>query len=275
MGERGVSSSDIRLLRDIVALTGTGTPARPHTRAVALTFELLDLLEQLLDSDWASFHLLEAAPGSGFRRVYQQATDHGEHLVCLAPEIAEFDATVRTDVLQEHWWGLPHSHVDRTGAPCVTSIRSFFGSREWADHPANAEYLRCVDQILLGYPAQGGDSLRVVTCRAAGRPYGLRELTLMELLLPHLRPLLGAAVREQAQHGEPPSPSRHAPVTVRQREILRLIALGLPNRAVGHHLGISEGTVRKHLEHAYERLGARSRTEAILLLHAEEAETAD
>ena len=44
----------------------------------------------------------------------------------------------------------------------------------------------------------------------------------------------------------------------------------MPNRQVGHLLGISEATVRKHLENAYARLGVQSRTEAAHALRLEE-----
>jgi DNA-binding CsgD family transcriptional regulator len=51
--------------------------------------------------------------------------------------------------------------------------------------------------------------------------------------------------------------------TSRQWEVLRLVSLGASNHQIGSHLGISEATVRKHLENIYLRVGAASRTEAI------------
>ncbi len=38
---------------------------------------------------------------------------------------------------------------------------------------------------------------------------------------------------------------------------------GLTNRQIGRELGISEGTVRKHLEHVYARLGVTNRMSAV------------
>ena len=58
-------------------------------------------------------------------------------------------------------------------------------------------------------------------------------------------------------------PRRQVALTDRQREVLRLVRLGMANKQVARALGISSGTVRKHLEHAYERLGVQSRTEAL------------
>lgn len=58
------------------------------------------------------------------------------------------------------------------------------------------------------------------------------------------------------------------PLTARQTEVLRLAGRGLGNRQIGSHLGISEGTVRKHMEHIHERLDVRSRTAAIAAVFA-------
>jgi DNA-binding NarL/FixJ family response regulator len=46
-------------------------------------------------------------------------------------------------------------------------------------------------------------------------------------------------------------------------ELLRAVARGDSNRQIARHLGITEGTVRKHLEHIYRRLGVQSRTQAV------------
>jgi len=47
--------------------------------------------------------------------------------------------------------------------------------------------------------------------------------------------------------------------------VLRLVAAGLPNTGVALELGISEHTVKFHLEAVLSKLGARSRTEAVTL----------
>jgi len=49
----------------------------------------------------------------------------------------------------------------------------------------------------------------------------------------------------------------------RQREILELVAAGKTNAEIAGLLWISPGTVRKHLENAYDRLGVHTRTGAV------------
>jgi len=52
-------------------------------------------------------------------------------------------------------------------------------------------------------------------------------------------------------------------LTTRELEILRLIAAGLRNQAIGDHLSISVATVKRHIANAYTKLGAGHRTEAL------------
>ena len=49
----------------------------------------------------------------------------------------------------------------------------------------------------------------------------------------------------------------------RETEILRLVASGLSNPAIGRALFIGEATVKTHLLHAFEKLGVNDRTRAV------------
>jgi DNA-binding CsgD family transcriptional regulator len=53
------------------------------------------------------------------------------------------------------------------------------------------------------------------------------------------------------------------PLTDREREILELVAAGKTNAEIAEAIWIAPGTVRKHLEHVYEKLGVHSRTAAV------------
>jgi DNA-binding CsgD family transcriptional regulator len=52
-------------------------------------------------------------------------------------------------------------------------------------------------------------------------------------------------------------------LTHRERQVMRCVAAGLSNPEIGQTLWIEPTTVRKHLEHIYEKLGVRSRTAAL------------
>ena len=52
-------------------------------------------------------------------------------------------------------------------------------------------------------------------------------------------------------------------LTDREGEVLRLVAKGLTNKAIGQTLGISDRTVQGHLANIYGKLNVGSRTEAV------------
>ena len=59
---------------------------------------------------------------------------------------------------------------------------------------------------------------------------------------------------------------RHeASLTLRQSQVLQLVARGLTNPQIGVHLGIRPATVRMHVGRIMNKLGAASRTEAVTL----------
>jgi DNA-binding NarL/FixJ family response regulator len=55
---------------------------------------------------------------------------------------------------------------------------------------------------------------------------------------------------------------RSTPLTARQSQLLDLVADGMTNRQIASRLHLSEGTVRRHLENTFERLGVTNRAAA-------------
>jgi DNA-binding NarL/FixJ family response regulator len=62
-----------------------------------------------------------------------------------------------------------------------------------------------------------------------------------------------------------PHPPNRSLLTPRQTEVIRLLAQGRSNKEIERALGLSEGTVKAHLAAAFRSLGARNRTEAVVL----------
>jgi DNA-binding CsgD family transcriptional regulator len=52
-------------------------------------------------------------------------------------------------------------------------------------------------------------------------------------------------------------------LTLREHDVLELVADGLPNREIAQALDISEHTVKFHLAAIFGKLGASTRTEAV------------
>ncbi len=55
----------------------------------------------------------------------------------------------------------------------------------------------------------------------------------------------------------------------RELDVLRLVERGLTNLEIAAALGISESTVKRHLEHVFEKLGVHTRTAAVARLRGE------
>lgn len=74
------------------------------------------------------------------------------------------------------------------------------------------------------------------------------------------------------QQAKPSSPGITLPeqLTVRELEVLRLVATGLTNQEIADHLFISVSTVKRHIANTYGKLGSSNRTQAVKL--AEELE---
>ncbi|WP_275106663.1 response regulator transcription factor [Ornithinimicrobium flavum] len=251
MSERSLSPHDLRILRDLLDLTRPGHREAPAER----TFQLLAHLESLVGCDAASLQEMDCVQQV---RLYCQASTGGQRW----SETPEERAVTRRDpgvaLFWRCWWRSTCSLPERVGRPVVVSDRSVLSRHEMRSDPLYVEYLHYVDEILVGYPTGRGRSARLILRRDEGSAFGPRELMLMELLLPHLRGLVLSTL--------PPVQPLTARLTGRQVEILRQVALGQTNREVGRVLGISEATVRKHLEHSYDRLGVLSRTGAVAAL---------
>lgn len=107
-------------------------------------------------------------------------------------------------------------------------------------------------QLTLGF---SGSPRRLVGLWAnrARRDFSENELLLAELLRPKLQAAEIAATRASAR----------TLLTPREREVLDLVAAGATNAAVAEALIVSPGTVKKHLDNIYAKLGVGSRAGAV------------
>jgi DNA-binding CsgD family transcriptional regulator len=69
--------------------------------------------------------------------------------------------------------------------------------------------------------------------------------------------------RSKALPRSPLVDARH-PCTCREREIVELLRRGLTNKQIAQQLGIMEETVKKHLQHIFDKYGVRRRALVML-----------
>jgi LuxR family transcriptional regulator, maltose regulon positive regulatory protein len=81
----------------------------------------------------------------------------------------------------------------------------------------------------------------------------------------HLNSVVGA-FRSQGGRSDEPAPVAGGllePLTRREREVLGLVAAGRPNREIADELVVTLDTVKKHLSHIFDKLGAANRSDAV------------
>jgi DNA-binding CsgD family transcriptional regulator len=163
-----------------------------------------------------------------------------------------------------HYWNGPCSYPERTGdLRSLVKISDFYSVRQWH---STGMYQDCCrpygieHELMLCLPAAHewtagpGRSLRLVFVRGPGPDFSGRHRDLLTVLRPHLH------------HAYLDAERRRRPVprlTARQRELLHLVAAGHTNAQIARRLGISEGTVRTHLENIFRLLQVSSRTAAV------------
>jgi len=78
---------------------------------------------------------------------------------------------------------------------------------------------------------------------------------------------LAESYRQLLADQAPPSVATECPLSARELEVLTLVAEGFTNREIGDRLFVSVATVKTHMEHILAKLGATTRTQAVLLAH--------
>jgi DNA-binding CsgD family transcriptional regulator len=181
------------------------------------------------------------------------------------PDGGEAVAAGSAPVHWEHYWHCqPCNYPDRTGdRRSIVKISDFYSARQWhsigslcgINRPLGFEHDLMLTLPATSGPLRGsGRTMRLFFFRGRGPDFSERDRALLTLLRPHLH-----EVYLDAERCRKPVLS----LTSRHWELLRLVAAGYTNTQIARRLGISEGTVRTHLETINTRLHVSSRTAAV------------
>ncbi len=73
---------------------------------------------------------------------------------------------------------------------------------------------------------------------------------------------------DEREHLSPEITRGMETLTDREREVLKMISLGMPNKVIGAKLFITEKTVKTHANHVFRKLGVSSRLQATLVFQS-------
>jgi len=159
---------------------------------------------------------------------------------------------------------LPH----RAWPGRTLAISDFISDREFRGGELYAEIckplgVRAVMKVYLPTGAATGASLVFSTTRTR---FAESDRLTLERLVPHLAQLRRNTLARRTYPALIDSTAaarmRLLRLSPRERVVLTRAAAGETNAAIAAALFVSPGTVRKHLEHIYDKLGVRTRTEA-------------
>jgi DNA-binding CsgD family transcriptional regulator len=242
--------------RDLRTLAGIVTSQRADLPAAGLPESLLSELRDQIRCDFISLQGID----SGRRQNWLSQT--------VPDDSDEYDGAAVQALDRAHWehyWdSAACSYPDRTGdLRSVLTVADFHSARQWHATGMYTDVYRPQGiehelQLCLPEPpgrATGpGRTVRLYAFRAPGPDFSERDRALLTLLRPHLHEAYLDA--ERRRH---PLPR----LTPRQTDLLHLLAAGHTNSQIARRLGLSEGTVRSHLENIYGRLQVSSRTAAV------------
>jgi DNA-binding CsgD family transcriptional regulator len=166
--------------------------------------------------------------------------------------------------LEDLYWDAAKECVACTGlaemgeAGQVSVWQDFYSEREFSQL-LMSEFHRRQDiyhRLTVRLPPRNGVERRITLFRPAGDPpFTDRDKLVLRALRPHL-----TSIRDRVELRR----EEAVPLSPRQVDLVRHLAQGKTNRQLAKDLGLAEGTVRKHLEKLYRRLGVNSRAEALV-----------
>jgi DNA-binding NarL/FixJ family response regulator len=121
-------------------------------------------------------------------------------------------------------------------------------------------------QVAVVVVSGADDSATIRSCIDAGAMSFIPKSVTPEILTRALQHVLNGAIYLPEQISAAIDDAPKGPVlTPRQLQVLRCLSRGLPTKLISRELEISEHTVKEYIALVFQALGARNRTEAVII----------
>ena len=163
------------------------------------------------------------------------------------------------------YWEARHEHPicrfhEKTGDWRAYRLSDFVETGRFRSSRIYAEWFRpqhIESLITVGLDSPLSHTKVFLLARSGGRDFDPSDSLVLDVVRPYL------ALRYEAACRVAESSVTCDALTPRERQILALVAEGKTNGHIAHELCIAHGTVRRHLENAYAKLGVHTRTAAV------------
>ena len=217
---------------------------------------VVDAIAAVIDVDFVSYNEVDAA--------------HGTSRFLLRPDIAEIPTDSAAYAAFVRRFGnhpIVAQHTSRS-APAQGGLATFVSRLRLLGMVGNC----CGEAELrlnLGLTvSKTASHLIGIAVNRSVRDFDDRDAACLEALRPHIVSAYKHARRfdERLPTAEQPGPGAgDPPLTRRESQVLYWVSMGKTNDEVGQIIGARPLTIKKHLEHIYDKLGVPNRTAAARL----------
>ncbi len=237
-------------LRGLLAVIEEGRRDHPTD---GMPWAVLEGLAALVPCDEVLFPEADLARGHGLLSQWYRSGDRAMNIGGDEGLPAEFWEYIKQFAPCDY----PHRTGDLTSA---VRWSDFYTTAQLHNTPLFTDYFGpegWKHALHLSFPTLPGHYRKISFWRRTGLDFTERDRLVVELLRPHLWEIYVDGQRRR----------RHIPqLSMREWEVLRLAHQGLGNIEIARRLFISVATVRKHMEHIFDRTGVRTRTAAAALM---------
>ncbi|MDX6658116.1 MAG: hypothetical protein QOH62_2909 [Solirubrobacteraceae bacterium] len=239
----GLRGSDLRAVLEFVELAWALAGEQPFPR------ETLDAMAQLIPCDAIGYCELDRVR----RREVAYVGNDGDG----------GDEDAFWEIVDEH----PLCHHQQAYADfSATRLSDVISSQKLVNTRVYSEWFRpngIVAELEVGIARSRTVTRNFVLSRSGG-DFSVRDREVLEVLAPHLARIHERELLRRA--ADIAAPGSLGLLTARETDVLELVAAGLTNAAIAERLWISPGTVKKHLDNVYAKLGVANRTAAAALV---------